>query len=123
MSLKFRWRLGRPDPIDIRTLHCSFCGKSEHDVKKLIAGPTVFICDECVSVCNDILSSDARPPQQVHPADTAPPPTFESVHYLACALCRLQTTWEEAMLVPERGAICRGCIGAIEAAIAREQSD
>jgi len=37
------------------TLYCSFCGKSQHDVKKLIAGPTVFICDECIELCNEIL--------------------------------------------------------------------
>jgi len=37
------------------TLFCSFCGKSQHDVKKLIAGPTVFICDECVELCNEIM--------------------------------------------------------------------
>ena len=35
-------------------LHCSFCRKSQHEVRKLIAGPTVFICDECVELCNDI---------------------------------------------------------------------
>jgi hypothetical protein len=37
------------------TLHCSFCGKSQHDVKKLIAGPSSFICDECVGLCDDII--------------------------------------------------------------------
>jgi len=37
------------------TLFCSFCGKSQHDVKKLIAGPTVFICDECIDLCNEII--------------------------------------------------------------------
>ena len=37
------------------TLYCSFCGKSQHEVRKLIAGPTVFICDECVELCNDII--------------------------------------------------------------------
>lgn len=37
------------------TLYCSFCGKSQHDVKKLIAGPTVFICDECIELCNEIM--------------------------------------------------------------------
>ena len=37
------------------TLYCSFCGKSQHDVRKLIAGPTVFICDECVQLCDDII--------------------------------------------------------------------
>ena len=37
------------------TRYCSFCGKSEHEVRKLIAGPTVFICDECVVLCMDII--------------------------------------------------------------------
>ena len=40
------------------TLHCTFCGKSQHEVRKLIAGPTVFICDECVELCMDIISEE-----------------------------------------------------------------
>ena len=40
-------------------LHCSFCGKSQHEVKKLIAGPSVFVCDECVELCNDIIRSES----------------------------------------------------------------
>ena len=40
------------------TLYCSFCGKSQHEVKKLIAGPTVFICDECVELCMDIIKEE-----------------------------------------------------------------
>jgi hypothetical protein len=40
------------------TLHCSFCGKSQHEVRKLIAGPTVFICDECVGLCNGIIEDE-----------------------------------------------------------------
>lgn len=40
------------------TLYCSFCGKSQHEVRKLIAGPTVFICDECVELCNDIIREE-----------------------------------------------------------------
>lgn len=39
-------------------LYCSFCGKSQHEVRKLIAGPSVFICDECVSLCNDIIKEE-----------------------------------------------------------------
>ncbi len=42
------------------TLRCSFCNKDQNDVRKLIAGPTVFICDECVGVCNDIIADDNR---------------------------------------------------------------
>ena len=41
-------------PGETETLRCSFCNKDQNDVRKLIAGPTVFICDECVEVCNDI---------------------------------------------------------------------
>ena len=40
--------------IKNKTFYCSFCGKSQHEVKKLIAGPTVFICVECVELCADI---------------------------------------------------------------------
>ncbi|HEY5710295.1 MAG TPA: ATP-dependent Clp protease ATP-binding subunit ClpX [Allosphingosinicella sp.] len=42
------------------TLYCSFCGKSQHEVRKLIAGPTVFICDECVELCNDIIREETK---------------------------------------------------------------
>ena len=41
-----------------KMLYCSFCGKSQHEVKKLIAGPTVFICDECIELCNDIVRDE-----------------------------------------------------------------
>jgi hypothetical protein len=40
------------------TLYCSFCGKSQHEVRKLIAGPTVFVCDECVELCMDIIREE-----------------------------------------------------------------
>ncbi len=42
------------------TLYCSFCGKSQHEVRKLIAGPTVFICDECVGLCTDIIQDEKQ---------------------------------------------------------------
>lgn len=48
-----------------KVLYCSFCGKSQHEVKKLIAGPSVFICDECIELCNDIIRDEV-------PADSAP---------------------------------------------------
>jgi hypothetical protein len=52
----------RPAPAEAtanKTLYCSFCGKSQHDVSKLIAGPDSFICDECVGLCNDIIELGA----------------------------------------------------------------
>jgi ATP-dependent Clp protease ATP-binding subunit ClpX len=42
-----------------KVLYCSFCGKSQHEVKKLIAGPSVFICDECIELCNDIIRDES----------------------------------------------------------------
>jgi ATP-dependent Clp protease ATP-binding subunit ClpX len=49
-------RGGRQD--DGKLLYCSFCGKSQHEVRKLIAGPSVFVCDECVELCNDIIREE-----------------------------------------------------------------
>lgn len=43
-----------------KVFHCSFCGKSQHEVRKLIAGPSVYVCDECVALCNDIINEEAR---------------------------------------------------------------
>ena len=48
------------DKEDKDKLFCSFCGKSQHEVKKLIAGPTVFICDECVELCTDIIKEESK---------------------------------------------------------------
>ena len=45
---------------DERLLFCSFCGKSQHEVFKLIAGPSVYICNECVELCNDIIRQEVR---------------------------------------------------------------
>ncbi len=45
---------------DDKLLYCSFCGKSQHEVKKLIAGPSVFVCDECVDLCNDIIREELQ---------------------------------------------------------------
>lgn len=55
------------------TLYCSFCGKSQHEVSKLIAGPTVFICDECVDLCTDIIREESRS-ALVRGTDGVPPP-------------------------------------------------
>ncbi|MFO7694358.1 MAG: ClpX C4-type zinc finger protein, partial [Vicinamibacterales bacterium] len=58
---------------DTDVLRCSFCNKDQNDVRKLIAGPTVFICDECVEVCNDIIADDNRHEPKT-PRSTLPTP-------------------------------------------------
>ncbi len=56
------------------TLYCSFCGKSQHEVRKLIAGPTVFICDECVELCMDIIREETKA-SGLKSGDGVPTPT------------------------------------------------
>jgi ATP-dependent Clp protease ATP-binding subunit ClpX len=56
-----------------KALVCSFCGKGQHEVRKLIAGPTVHVCDECVTLCNDIISEESKSPV-VNSHDNMPSP-------------------------------------------------
>ena len=57
-----------------RLLYCSFCGKSQHEVRKLIAGPSVFICDECVELCNDIIREEIQESSVTGDGSTLPTP-------------------------------------------------
>ena len=57
-----------------KILYCSFCGKSQNDVRKLIAGPSVFICDECVDLCNDIIREEILDQEQPESEDYLPTP-------------------------------------------------
>jgi ATP-dependent Clp protease ATP-binding subunit ClpX len=54
-------------------LNCSFCGKGQDDVKKLIAGPSVYICNECVDLCNDIIEEEVKS-EEVDPLEELPSP-------------------------------------------------
>jgi hypothetical protein len=63
--------------VTTSTLFCSFCGKSQHDVKKLIAGPAVFVCDQCVALCAKIVAEtpdlpEGAPPPKVDWPEDAP---------------------------------------------------
>jgi len=55
-------------------LLCSFCGKSQHEVRKLIAGPSVYICDECIALCNDIIQEEIEDDVSQQPTEKLPPP-------------------------------------------------
>ncbi|MDO8177294.1 MAG: ATP-dependent Clp protease ATP-binding subunit ClpX [Undibacterium sp.] len=60
-----------------KLLYCSFCGKSQHEVKKLIAGPSVFICDECIDLCNDIIRDEISSLDTISSAKTELPTPIE----------------------------------------------
>ena len=65
-----------------KLLYCSFCGKSQHEVKKLIAGPSVFICDECIDLCNDIIRDEQASLPVAESADQALPTPQETSNIL-----------------------------------------
>ena len=58
-----------------KLLFCSFCGKNQNEVRRLIAGPSVYICDECVDLCNDIITEESQVPDEQEAADALPVPT------------------------------------------------
>ena len=79
--------------VDPRVLFCSFCRKSQHDVKKLIAGPGVFICNECVGLCDKIIAEAQDPDPSAAPAKIDWPtdvPTEKLLTYLGAADSVLQ---------------------------------
>lgn len=64
-----------------KTLHCSFCGKSQHEVQKLISGPNVFICDECIDLCNDIVRKELPDSASVSLKDAEGLPTPSEIKH------------------------------------------
>ena len=106
-------------------LRCSFCNKTQDDVRKLIAGPTVYICDECVDVCVDILADERRSDASttgVPPDDSAGAPTNRDSDAW-CSFCGNRATLETALLIENRTLLCDSCVSAIAstAADARKQ--
>src|SRR2546427_1305923 len=94
-----------PQPV----LRCSFCNKTQEHVRQLIAGPSVFICGECVQVCNEIIAEDARfirardgTPAVAEVKDGAEPQQLPEVPIsgpaVRCALCRLPTPIADGIL-------------------------
>ena len=116
-----------PDAVDRPKLilRCSFCNKLQDDVRKLIAGPSVFICDECVEVCNDIIADDARFAASAQLREGAESKHLPDVPLsgpaVRCALCRMPAPIADGMLIANRGVLCPGCIGEIEATVAERR--
>lgn len=111
------------DPVN--QLSCSFCRKNQNDVRRLIAGPNVCICDACVEVCQEIIADDTRFSAGSNSAVATPSPLVTGSNSLVvrCALCGMPTPPDQAVLISSRGPLCPGCIGEIEAAIATSRNE
>lgn len=105
-------------------LRCSFCSKDQDEVRKLIAGPTVFICDECIDVCNRIIADDAAsetPAIKNGGVTNVLPDVPDSGPGVHCALCRMPIIQSDGLLIRNRGVVCHGCIGEVQAAVAERR--
>ena len=125
-------------------LRCSFCNKSQNEVRELIAGPTVFICNECVAVCMEIIAATEEEKKKMQTNDQrcgnreSTPPAYQPSDQTAraaepqgqevlgwsadvkCGLCRMPILVEEVLAVEQRGFLCRPCVAAIQANAAQE---
>ena len=97
---------------------CSFCGKNQDEVRRLIAGPYVYICDECIDICNDIIERECA--AEEGPGDP-PAPADSLTTDATCVLCNLPKSIDELLGLPERGFICAACVDAVRAAAADHQ--
>ena len=106
-------------------LVCSFCTKTQTDVRKLIAGPSVFICDECVEVCRTIIANDVRQMTEDEGVSETPVsgPTDVAGMPTRCALCYSPITSGDGLVVLNRGIVCFGCLGEVEAALEQHRID
>jgi len=93
-------------------LRCSFCGKSEHEVRKLIAGPTVYICNDCIKRCNEIIAEEANRPEPT--PETKPAPSrrdTRSSRLLCCSFCGKTRREVRKLIAGPTVYICDECIG------------
>src|SRR5262245_20550525 len=94
-------------------LCCSFCSKPQHEVRKLIAGPSVYICNECIDICNEIIADDKAASQ----APSLLNAEIEKEPTIGCSVCHLLVPASECLPIPERGQVCAVCLEAIKVAI------
>jgi Pyruvate/2-oxoacid:ferredoxin oxidoreductase delta subunit len=101
-----QWETQVPQFADeSKTVTCSFCGKNQQEVRKVIAGPSVHICNECVNLCDEILVKE-----NVKEAESAVPSTEERL----CGICMEPRETDELIFLPHAAYMCAGCLEDIQ---------
>jgi hypothetical protein len=98
-------------------LYCTFCGKAPREVRKLIAGPRVCICDECIKKCNDIIAEEAMKPAREDPPRQREKPSSPA---LCCSFCGRQQHEVQRLIAGPSVYICDECIGLCNDIIAED---
>jgi hypothetical protein len=101
------WKaLGFAEKGERPVLRCSFCNKSQRDVRLLIAGPKVYICDECVGICLEIITESK---------ENLPPPDPGT---LRCAICKSWIPRDRALVLGTGASLCEICRSVVDEALA-----
>jgi ClpX C4-type zinc finger protein len=104
-----KWEAHVPKFFDEgKTVACSFCGKSQNEVRKIIAGPAVHICNECVDLCDEILTKE-----NVNEADGAM--KSDSTNERLCGICMQPRESDELIFLPHAAYMCAGCLEELQA--------
>ena len=102
-----------PDEGQDDVLQCSFCGKDQFQLRKLVAGPNAHICSDCVEVCADIISDDRSAQARDAPRGSV----VGLVDTARCSLCKTPAAATDLITVPTRGAVCETCLTVVAAAL------
>ncbi len=105
--------LFRKEKVEI--LRCSFCNKSQRDVAKLIAGPAVYLCNECLEICNQIVAED----KILNPGEAAGPTVVQAPEDpvdvpVRCRLCQMLWPRDRCVAFPDRGWVCESCLDGVQ---------
>ena len=95
-----------------KTLTCSFCGKNQQEVRKLIAGPSVHICGECVDLCNDILTEEVD--ADAGTSAKSETDAKQSRKERLCGICMEPRETDELIFLPHAAYMCAGCLEDIQ---------
>ena len=91
---------------DVKHATCSFCGKGQSEVRKLVAGPSVHICDECIDLCKNIL---------VEESDVGAKRTITTKEHRLCGVCMEERESDELIFLPHAAYMCAACLEDIQA--------
>ena len=93
---------------------CSFCNKSQKEVRTLVAGPTVYICDECIRICFQVLNPEKE-------AEVSSSTSVAADVAVTCSLCRLVALPACAVILPGRAPLCSPCATAVAEAVGKNE--
>jgi hypothetical protein len=114
-----KWESHIPTFVESKLLTCSFCGKNQQEVRKLIAGPSVHICDECVKLCSGIMAEELKAMQSNDPKSKKQVGNARDDRL--CGICMEPRETDELIFLPHAAYMCAGCLEELQLVRDRQQ--